>query len=87
MTCEQGLLRLLWGGARSWSATALPTTHRVALKRCLSKSALLSSKIADLISVQISNFCFVKPNLKFYIKIGIFFIVVERLTIQQIAFN
>ena len=23
MTCEQGLLRLLWGGARSWSATAL----------------------------------------------------------------
>ena len=25
MTCEQGLLRLLWGGgARSWSATALP---------------------------------------------------------------
>ena len=25
MTCEQGLLRLLWGGARSWSATALCT--------------------------------------------------------------
>ena len=24
MTCEQGLLRLLWGGPRSWSATALP---------------------------------------------------------------
>ena len=23
MTCEQGLLRLLWGGGRSWSATAL----------------------------------------------------------------
>ena len=23
MTCEQGLLRLLCGGARSWSATAL----------------------------------------------------------------
>ena len=23
MTCEQGLLRLLWGGCRSWSATAL----------------------------------------------------------------
>ena len=23
MTCEQGLLRLLWGGAQSWSATAL----------------------------------------------------------------
>ena len=25
MTCEQGLLRLLWGGGRSWSATALVT--------------------------------------------------------------
>ena len=24
MTCAQGLLRLLWGGARSWSATGLP---------------------------------------------------------------
>ena len=23
MTCAQGLLRLLWGGARSWSATGL----------------------------------------------------------------
>ena len=26
MTCEQGLLRLLWGGARSWSVTALGVT-------------------------------------------------------------
>ena len=25
MTCAQGLLRLLWGGARSWSATGLGT--------------------------------------------------------------
>ena len=25
MTCAQGLLRLLWGGARSWSATGLRT--------------------------------------------------------------
>ena len=24
MTCAQGLLRLLWGGAQSWSATGLP---------------------------------------------------------------
>ena len=32
-----------------------PTSHRVALKQCLSKSALLSSKIADLISVQVSK--------------------------------
>ena len=23
MTCAQGLLRLLWGGGRSWSATGL----------------------------------------------------------------
>ena len=30
MTCAQGLLRLLWGGARSWSATGL------ALFACLS---------------------------------------------------
>ena len=28
MTCEQGLLRLLWGGARSWSATALLATTK-----------------------------------------------------------
>ena len=28
MTCAQGLLRLLWGGARSWSVTGLqPTTN------------------------------------------------------------
>ena len=27
MTCAQGLLRLLWGGARSWSATALHQLH------------------------------------------------------------
>ena len=25
MTCAQGLLRLLWGGAQSWSATGLIT--------------------------------------------------------------
>ena len=28
MTCAQGLLRLLWGGARSWSATGLPKGNR-----------------------------------------------------------
>ena len=28
MTCAQGLLRLLWGGARSWSATGLGTSYR-----------------------------------------------------------
>ena len=27
MTCAQGLLRLLWGGARSWSATVLDTLY------------------------------------------------------------
>ena len=27
MTCAQGLLRLLWGGARSWSATGLAVTR------------------------------------------------------------
>ena len=30
MTCEQGLLRLLWGGGgRSWSATALATANKL----------------------------------------------------------
>ena len=33
MTCEQGLLHLLWGGARSWSATALTTTTILIKKR------------------------------------------------------
>ena len=28
MTCAQGLLRLLWGGARSWSATGLKVVER-----------------------------------------------------------
>ena len=28
MTCAQGLLRLLWGGARSWSATGLGSRIR-----------------------------------------------------------
>ena len=28
MTCAQGLLRLLWGGARSWSATGLTSLQR-----------------------------------------------------------
>ena len=27
MTCAQGLLRLLWGGGRSWSATGLRSCH------------------------------------------------------------
>ena len=29
MTCEQGHLRLLWGGGRNWSATALPSRYLV----------------------------------------------------------
>ena len=32
MTCAQGLLRLLWGGARSWSATGLADTKTYSLK-------------------------------------------------------
>ena len=31
MTCAQGLLRLLWGGGRSWSATGLLTRNDVPL--------------------------------------------------------
>ena len=32
MTCAQGLLRLLWGGARSWSATGLGVPNATKLK-------------------------------------------------------
>ena len=53
MTCEQGLLRLLWGRTRSWSATALmaDTTPRkrasiLALNNHCQKS---SRKIAELV--------------------------------------
>ena len=53
----------------------------IVMKRKFVRRWSVSSKIADLISVQVSNFCFVKPNLKFYIKIGVFFIVVSRLKI------
>ena len=37
MTCAQGLLRLLWGGARSWSATGLERT----LRRSATSSGIL----------------------------------------------
>ena len=39
MTCAQGLLRLLWGGARSWSATGL--INNIQDEILLSKMALL----------------------------------------------
>ena len=34
MTCAQGLLRLLWGGARSWSATGLDTNFLPKSREC-----------------------------------------------------
>ena len=37
MTCAQGLLRLLWGGGRSWSATGL----MMSMSGCTSKQQFL----------------------------------------------
>ena len=33
MTCAQGLLRLLWGGDRSWSATGLAVQYNRTLAK------------------------------------------------------
>ena len=55
MTCAQGLLRLLWGGARSWSATGLVASscqidkHGTNLLFCLKRILNVLRKQNDLI--------------------------------------
>ena len=53
MTCAQGLLRLLWGGARSWSATGLrimhPTFH-------VATSFVLQLEVISLVSFLVLDF-------------------------------
>ena len=55
MTCEQGLLRLLWGGPRSWSATALPTSFVLVLVSIHTCLALTDVRTALFIILQLSK--------------------------------
>ena len=56
MTCAQGLLRLLWGGARSWSATGLtipilPRSLKINLADLVVKNALLDTDESNVVGV------------------------------------
>ena len=47
MTCAQGLLRLLWGGGRSWSATGLfipPVESYQKTLKTISTASLLGAR-------------------------------------------
>ena len=66
MTCAQGLLRLLWGGGRSWSATGLlyliSAAHLIAIKvieLCKAQTLLIIKLIREYVVVILD--CLISP--------------------------